>query len=260
MTLNGKRFEEKVAVVTGGGTGVGRSVAQLLAQKGCSVVINYSRSKDEAFEAAKSIEAAGGSVHVVKANVADDADCHKLVKEAVERFGGIDILINNAGTTRFIEHDDLAAVTRDDWKDIFSVNVVGLFQCVRAAERHLAAREGDIVNVASIAGITGQGSSIPYCASKAAVINMTQSFARALAPRIRVNAVAPGFITGRWLEKGLGEHYELVKKGWESRAPMHRVSDPIDVAQAIMGILEGSRMTTGQTIVCDGGMLLGPLR
>jgi len=260
MEKTGLRFKGKVAVVTGGGTGVGRAVASLLAQKGCSVVINYSRSKDEAFETAKLVEQEGAAAHVVHANVAEDADCQKLMKETVERFGGIDILINNAGTTRFIDHDNLDAVTRDDWKNIFSVNVVGLFQCVRAAERHLAVREGEIVNVASIAGITGQGSSIPYCASKAAVINMTQSFARALAPRIRVNAVAPGFITGRWLESGLGQHYEAVKKGWESRAPMHRVSDPIDVAQAIMGVLEGSRMTTGQTVVCDGGMLLGPLR
>ena len=253
-------FEGKVAIVTGGGTGVGRATAQLLARRGCAVVINYSRSKDDAYESAKSVEEEGGKSLVVQANVADDADCRRLIQETVNRFGGIDILVNNAGTTRFIEHDNLEDVTRDDWKDIFSVNVVGLFQCVRAAQSHLAKRQGQIVNVASIAGLTGQGSSIPYCASKAAVINMTQSFARALAPDIRVNAVAPGFITGRWLEQGLGEHYEAVRKGWEARAPMHRVSDPIDVAEAIMGVIDGSRMTTGQTVVCDGGMLLGPLR
>ena len=208
----GSAYSGKVAIVTGGGTGVGRATAQLLARRGCSVVINYSRSKSDAEGTALIVEREGAAALVVPANIAEDADCRRLIKSAVDRFGGIDILINNAGTTRFIDHDDLDAVMRDDWKDIFAVNVLGVFQCVRAARSHLASREGQVVNVASIAGLTGQGSSIPYCASKAAVINMTQSLARGLAPHIRVNAVAPGFITGRWLEQGLGPNYDAVKK------------------------------------------------
>jgi 3-oxoacyl-[acyl-carrier protein] reductase len=250
----------KVAVVTGSGTGVGRATAVLLARQGASVVVNFSRSAVEADQTAHEVEKAGGRALVVRANVADDGECRALMASAVDGLGGIDLLVNNAATTRFVPHDDLDAVLSEDWERIFSVNVVGLFQAVRAARASLAERRGQVVNVASTAGLTGQGSSIPYCASKAAVINMTQSLARALAPAIRVNAVAPGFITGRWLQQGLGHAYESVKKGWENRAPLGQVCSPEDVAAAIVSLANGSPMVTGQTITCDGGMMLGPLR
>lgn len=250
----------KSAIVTGSGTGVGRATALMLAREGANVVINYSRSAKEAEETAHEVEREGGRSIVVQADVAEDEDCRKLVASTVDVFGCVDLLVNNAAVTRFIAHDDLDAVMSEDWKRIFSVNVLGPFQCVRAARKSLAERRGQVVNVASTAGLTGQGSSIPYCASKAAVINMTQSLARALAPAIRVNAVAPGFITGRWLERGLGHAYSAVKKGWEGRAPLGKVCEPEDVAAAIMSLANGSSMVTGQTITCDGGMMLGPLR
>ncbi|MBY0586953.1 SDR family oxidoreductase [bacterium] len=254
------KWSEKTVVITGSGTGVGYATARLLAQEGANIVINYSRSATEAQQAADQVASLGGRAIVVQANVASDDDCKRLMESAVDAFGGIDLLVNNAAVTRFIPHDQLDQVLIEDWQRIFEVNVLGVFQCVRAARERLAERNGQVVNVASTAGLTGQGSSIPYCASKAAVINMTQSLARALAPTIRVNAVAPGFITGRWLENGLGHAYESVKKGWEGRAPLGKVCDPDDVARAIVSLAEGSPMVTGQTITCDGGMMLGPLR
>ena len=250
-------IEGKAAIVTGGGTGVGRETALLLAQKGCDVAINYSRSKEEAEATGREIGAAGVRSLVVAADVADDEACRRLVYEAVDKFGRLDILVNNAGTTRFIRHSDLEAVTPQDWQRIIGVNLVGPFQCARAAKAALTSTRGQIVNVASTAGINGIGSSIPYCCSKAALINMTMSLARVLAP-VRVNAVAPGFITGRWLRGGLGPAYDQTKKAVESRSPLKQVCDPIDVANAILPFLEGSELVTGQTLICDGGVTLGP--
>lgn len=248
----------RAAIITGGGTGVGRSTALLLAERGYDVAINYRKSKDEAESTGKEIEALGRACLVVQADVAEDDACRRLVASALERFGQLDVLVNNAGTTSFIPHGDLDKVNQDDWRRINDVNLVGPFQMARAARSALAAQKGLIVNVTSTAGISASGSSIPYCASKAALINMTMSLARVLAPEIRVNSVAPGFITGRWLENGLGPAYERVKSAVESRVPMQRVCDPIDVARAIVSLVEGSPLVTGQTLVCDGGMLLGP--
>ena len=251
------QVEGKAAIVTGGGTGVGRDTALLLARRGCQVAINYSRSKQEADDTGHDVESTGVRCVVVQADVADDGACQRLVKQAVDRFGRLDILVNNAGTTEFIRHVDLESVSTEIWERIFAVNVIGPFQCVRAAKQALTTARGEIVNVASTAGINAIGSSIPYCASKAALINMTMSLARALAPHVRVNAVAPGFITGRWLQNGLGPAYERVRTAVESRVPLGRVCDPLDVAEAILGFIEGSDLLTGQTLICDGGMTLG---
>jgi|SRR5580704_7716467 3-oxoacyl-[acyl-carrier protein] reductase len=251
------QVEGKAAIVTGGGTGVGRETALLLARRGCHVAINYSRSKQEAEATGHEVESIGVRCIVVQADVADDEACRRLVQQTVDRFGRLDILVNNAGTTEFIRHTDLDSVSTEIWERIFAVNVVGPFQCARAAKEALTVARGEIVNVASTAGINAIGSSIPYCASKAALINMTMSLARALAPHIRVNAVAPGFITGRWLQNGLGPIYDRVKTAAESRVPLRRVCDPLDVAEAILGFIEGSDLVTGQTLVCDGGMTLG---
>ncbi len=251
------QVDGKAAIVTGGGTGVGRETALLLAGKGCHVAINYSRSKQEAEATGREIEAAGVRCVVSHADVADDAACRSLVARAVERFGRLDIVVNNAGTTHFIPHKNLEAVSDEVWQRIFAVNVVGPFQLARAAKEALTEAHGQIVNVASTAGLNAIGSSIPYCASKAALINMTMALARVLAPHVRVNAVAPGFITGRWLEQGLGPAYERVKTAAEGRAPLKKVCDPIDVARAILSLIEGSDLITGQTLVCDGGMTLG---
>ncbi len=247
----------KAALVTGGGTGVGRATALSLARLGCSVALNYSRSKAEAEQTAAEVEALGVRAVALQADVAQDADCRRLVEQTVRELGRLDVLVQSAGTTTFIAHADLEKVSDDDWQKIFDVNVKGPFQCARAARAPmLAAGGGASVTVSSIAGIAGVGSSIPYCASKAALNNLTLTLARALAPQIRVNAVAPGFITGRWLGGGLGAGYEPIKKAMEARAPLHRVCEPEDVATAILGFVTGSDLVTGQVLVVDGGLLI----
>jgi 3-oxoacyl-[acyl-carrier protein] reductase len=248
----------KAAIVTGGGTGLGRATALNLARQGCSVLINYSKSRDDAERTAAEIQALGTRGIAVQADVADDAACRKMVAVAVKAFGRIDVLVNNAGTTRFVAATALDEVTDEDWQRIFAVNVIGPFHCVRAVkEPMLASGGGQIINVTSVAAFAGKGSSIPYAASKAALNNLTIALARALAPRIRVNAVAPGFITGRWLEQGFGPAYEGVKRTVEKMCPLERVSEPEDVAAAIMSLVTGSAMVTGQVLICDGGMLIG---
>lgn len=251
------KVDGKVAIITGGGTGVGRATALELAAQGCSVLINYSKSKVEAEQTAADVEAQGVKAVVFQGDVADDIACRAMAETAVKAFGRVDILVNNAGTTSFITHSELDRVTDADWDRILAVNLKGPFQCARAVRKAIdAAGGGVIINVASVAGISAIGSSIPYAASKAGLINMTISLARVLAPKIRVNAVAPGFITGRWLEQGLGPAYGLVMKSVVDRTPLRRVCDPEDVSAAIMSLITGSDLITGQTLVVDGGMLI----
>jgi NAD(P)-dependent dehydrogenase (short-subunit alcohol dehydrogenase family) len=248
----------KAAIVTGGGTGVGRATALELARQGCAVLINYSRSRDDAERTATEIQTLGVKGIAVQADVADDAACREMVNVAFKAFGRIDVLVNNAGTTRFVLAAELEKVTDEDWQRIMAVNVVGPFHCARAVrEPMLAGGGGQIINVTSVAGFAGKGSSIPYAASKGALNNLTIALARTLAPHIRVNAVAPGFITGRWLEQGFGPAYEGVKRTFEKTCPLEKVCEPADVAAAIMSLVTGSPMITGQVLVCDGGMLIG---
>ena len=248
----------KAAVVTGGGTGVGRSTALELAKRGCSVLINYSRSKDDAEKTAADVSALGVKGLAVKADVADDVACRQMIDVAVNEFGRLDVLVNNAGTTSFIKHDDLEAVHLEDWMRILSVNLIGAFQCSRAARAALqASGNGEIVNVSSVAGVAGTGSSIPYCASKAALNNMTVTLARVFAPTVRVNAVAPGFISTRWLQNGLGEAgYQEKLQQVRETSILGQVLTPEDVAATILGIVTGSDLLTGQVVVLDGGMLI----
>lgn len=250
-------LQGKAALVTGAGRGVGRATALRLARAGCAVMVNYHKSRIEAERVAAEIRAADGRAEVCQGNVADDAACRAAVEATVRAFGRLDILVNNAGVTRFIPFGDLAAVTDADWELIFSTNVKGVFQCVRAARPHLEAARGVVVNVASVAGMNGTGSSIPYCASKAAVLSLTLSLARTLAPHVRVHAVSPGFIAGDWTRAGLGADYERVKAGRIAATPLGRVAEPDDVAAAIMSLITGSEFTTGQNLVVDGGMNLG---
>ena len=252
------QVEGKAAVVTGGGTGVGRATALELARRGCSVLINYSRSKNEAEETAAEIAALGVKGIAVEADVADDAACRKMIETAVREFGRLDVLVNNAAITAFIRHSDMEAVRTEDWMRILSVNVIGAFQCARAAkDALLASGDGEIVNVSSISGLAGIGSSIPYCASKAALNNMTVTLARVFAPTVRVNAVAPGFITTRWLKEGLGENvYEAAKKRTEESVILRGVCEPEDVALAIINIITGPDLMTGHVIPLEGGQLI----
>jgi 3-oxoacyl-[acyl-carrier protein] reductase len=251
------QVDGRAALITGGGTGVGRATALDLARRGCAVAVNYSRSRDDAERTAADARALGVRAVALQADVADDAQCRRLVASTVRELGRLDVLVQSAGTTVFVPHPDLEKLSADDWERVMAVNVLGPFQCARAARGPLdEAGSGEIVNVSSVAGLAGVGSSIPYCASKAALNNLTVTLARALAPRIRVNAVAPGFITGRWLAGGLGEAYEAVKKAMESRVPLGRVCDPEDVAAAILSLVEGSDLVTGQIVAVDGGMLI----
>ena len=246
-------------MVTGASRGVGRATALALARGGCHVAINYSRSRDEAEQTAAAVRLLGMKAICVRGDVAEDAACRVLMDAAAKEFGRLDILVNNAGTTEFIPHANLDDVTDAHWERILGVNLKGPFQCVRAARKYLeASGSGIVINVSSVAGIAGTGSSIPYCASKAALINLTLSLARALGPNIRVNSVAPGFIAGEWLQKGLGADYETAKSAREKMNVLGKVCEPEDIAAAILSLITGSDLITGQTLVCDGGTLLGP--
>lgn len=248
----------RAAIVTGASRGVGRATALALARQGYAVAVNYSTSRDEAENVVHQIEGSGGLAIAIQANVADNGACKALAAQALDTFGRLDVLVNNAGVTSFIPHNALDQVRDEDWDRILGVNLIGPFQTVRAAMPALAASgNGAIVNVASIAGLSATGSSIPYCASKAALLNMTVALARVCAPKVRVNAVAPGFIEGEWLKQGLGPAYEMVKKQCQDRSPLHKVCTPEDVASAILSLIMGSQMITGQTVVVDGGMLIG---
>ena len=248
---------DKVAIVTGGGTGVGRATSLALAKLGCHVVVNYSRSREEAESTVQEIAALGVRALAVQADVADDTACRAMVSKTVETFGRIDILVNCAGTTEFIPFNDLDAVSDEAWLRLYKVNVVGAFHCARAVrEPMLAAGEGIIINVSSVAAQLGQGSSIPYCCTKAALDNLTVSLARTLAPHIRVNGLAPGFIEGRWTQGGLGEKYDGIKQAYEKTLPLGRVCQPEDIADGILSLITGSRLVTGQTLTVDAGMMI----
>lgn len=250
-------IEGKAAIVTGGGTGVGRATALALARGGCSVAINYSKSRDDAEETAAAVAALGVRSVALQADVSDDAACRAFVAESIARLGRLDVLVNNAGMTEFVGHDDLDGVSEAMWERIFGVNVRGPFQIARAARAALkASGNGEIVNVSSIAGLVGVGSSIPYCASKAALNNLTLTLARVMAPEVRVNAICPGFITGRWLKGGLGDAYEPMLEYFAAKALLKRVCDPEDVAAAILGVITGSDLMTGQIITVDGGQTM----
>lgn len=247
-----------VALITGGSRGVGRAIAVALAERDYAIAIVHRNSAEQAKETLAMVHAVSGTGLTIQADVADDDACRAMVAEATESLGPVEILINNAATTEFIPHHDLDAVSTALWDRIFAVNVRGPFQCIRAAQASLASTgKGQVINISSIAGLSGKGSSIPYCASKAAVINLTQSMARTLAPAIRVNAVAPGFIDSQWTREGLGASYGDAEASHREGAALKTVAQPTDVADAVLGLLFGSRLVTGQTVVVDGGALLG---
>lgn len=244
-------LRDKVAIVTGGGTGIGRATALALARQGAAVAVNYSRSEAEANETVAAIAAMGTRAIAVRADVAHEAAVLEMIETVAARFGGIDLLVNNAGTTRYIALSDLESVTDEVWDDILAVNVKGIFYCARAVAPHMRARgAGAIVNVSSIAGLTGDGSSLPYAVSKAAAIGLTRSLARALAPQIRVNSVAPGIVETRWV-RGREEHVRRLS----AAALLQRNASPDDVAAMVCALL-AQDAATGQTVVVDGGFSL----
>lgn len=244
-----------VVIVTGSATGVGAACARLLASKGCNVVINYTKSEAEARETEAACRELGVETLLVQADVANDADCRRMAAEAVAKWGRIDGLINNAGVTKFVDHTNLEGLTADDFQRIYAVNVIGAYQMTRAVAPQMKAQgRGAVVNVSSIAGVMGIGSSIAYAASKGALNTMTLSLARALGPEIRVNAICPGFIQGRWLRSGMGDAaYEAAKAAQERTTPLRRAGTPEDMAQAAVWFLEGADHVTGELLIVDAG-------
>lgn len=251
-------IEGGVAIVTGSSSGVGASCAVQLAERGCHVVINYAHNEDGARATQASCEALGVETLVLKADVASDDDCRRLASAADEKWGRIDALVNNAGTTKFCAHDDLEGLNAADFQAIYAVNTVGPFQMTRAVTSAMRrGGRGSIVNVASVAAVTGIGSSIAYAASKGALVTMTLSLARVLGPEIRVNTVCPGFIQGEWLKQGMGaENYERARAFLESSTPLRLTTTPDTVADGILYFIERAEVVTGETLMLDGGFHL----
>ncbi len=251
------KFKGKCAIVTGSSSGVGAATALMLARQGASVLINYSKSAESAQAVAQQCREAGADVLVVPGNVADDNDCRRLAAAAQERWNRIDFLVNNAGTTKFVAAQKLEGLSAQDFHDIYSVNTIGVFQMVRACEVPLRAALGSVVNVSSIAGQEGLGSSIAYAASKGALNTLTVSLARVMGPEVSVNAVLPGFIETGWLKAGMGAAYETNRNRYQATAALGEVLTPDDVAEAILYLLAADKVT-GQLLRVDGGRAVGP--
>lgn len=250
--------DNPVAIVTGGSRGVGAATAKMLSENGWNVVITCSSSIKDADQVAKNCTHEKAEVIALKADVSKDIECIATINKAIEKWGRIDALVNNAGTTKFAwDHSDLGSLTAKDFQDIYGVNVIGPFQMIKAAKEHLLKSENPcVVNISSIAGIKGIGSSIAYASSKGALNIMTLSLARNLGP-IRVNAVCPGFIEGEWLKKGMGiEMYEGTKKHIQNTAPLGKTCSPESIAEIIINLIEKSELITGQLITVDGGVSL----
>ena len=248
------------AVITGSASGLGAATAAILAKGGARIVINYSSSQKEAEQTADLCRGAGGEVVVVQGDVSRDEDCRKIAAAAAP-WGRLDVLINNAGTTKHVPHGDMDGLSSEDFQRLFGVNTIGPFQMVRAARSLLEAgakasgRASSVVNVSSVAGISGVGSSVAYAASKGALNTMTLSLARALAPLIRVNAVCPGYIDTPWFTKGRGvEGAAKVRDAVVAKVPLKRASTAEDVASVVCFLaLPQSGNMTGEIVRIDAG-------
>ena len=248
-----------VFIITGSATGLGATVAQRLAGKGGRVVVNYTRSEADATATASACRELGGEAILCQADVSVDEDCRRLAQAALDQWGRIDGLVNNAATSVIVPHHDLEALSSDDFRHVLDVNVVGAFQMARAAAPAMQQQgNGAIVNVSSGSGFSGSGSSIAYAASKAALNVMTFSLARALAPEIRVNAVCPGVMQTRWWRDGLGDGYEAFIQRYAESVPLKTAGTTDAVADPIVWLLEGAEHVTGETILVDAGSHLDP--
>ena len=251
------------AIVTGSASGLGAATAAILAKGGGKIAVNYSNSKKEAEETADLCRKAGAEVLVVQGDVSRDEDCKKIVA-AVGGWAKLDILVNNAGTTKHVPHDNMDGLSAEDFQRIYAVNTIGPFQMIRAARALLEAgakasgRASAVVNISSVAGISGGGSSVAYAASKGALNTMTQSLARALAPLIRVNTVCPGYIDTPWFTKGRGEAgAKQVRDSVIARVPLKSASSADDIAQLVCFLaLPQSGQMTGEYVRMDAGMHL----
>ena len=251
----------KAAVVTGSssGDGVGGECAKLLASRGCSVVVNYASNQQGADKVVADCEAAGVKALAVKGDVAKDDDCRALVRAAVDAWGRLDVLINNAAVTRTIPHQRFDLLDADEFHRNYAVNLVGNYQMCRAAAPHLKATgDAAIVNISSIGAMRGAGSSIAYAASKGALNTLTLSMARALAPEVRVNALCPGGLLGSWTRKIMtAEQYEARVRQAKTEFPLQRGVWPIDVARTALFLVEHAVAMTGECLRMDAGEHLG---
>jgi 3-oxoacyl-[acyl-carrier protein] reductase len=241
----------KVAIVTGSASGIGAATALELSKRGWSVAINYSKSSDSA----RKVQSKCKDAILVQADVGEDAECRKLVQAALDKWGRVDALVNNAGTTKFVKHPDLDGLSADDFLRIYRLNVVGPFQMVRACAPALKSARGAVVNVSSVASLLGTGSSMAYAASKAALNSLTYSLARVLGPEVRVNAVCPGYVDTPWQHNALGDDGAAkAAERYSGLVPLKDYARPEDVADAIVWLIEGARQVTGETVFIDGGM------
>lgn len=247
----------KIAIVTGSSSpqGVGGEIAKALAARGCKVAVNYANNQAGAAEIVSECNAASGEAFAVKGDVASDKDCRRLVDETVERWGRLDILVNNAAITRPVPLNDLDALDAGEFQKLYAVNVIGPFQMARAAAPHLKATgDGVVVNISSVAGLLGSGSSIAYAASKGALNTLTLSLARVLAPEVRVNAICPGGLLGSWTQKLMSNAaYQEKLREAETQFPLRRGVWPADVAQQVMFLIENATTTTGELLRTDSG-------
>ena len=244
----------KRALVTGGATGIGRAAVLHLARAGFDVALNYRSSADAARAVAAEAQAAGAKVLLLAGDVADDAQVRAMLKQVEAAFGGLEALVNNAGTTIPTPPKELDAVRVEDWDHVFAVNVRGLFLVTRAAVPLLKRGEApSIVNTASIVGLRPGPQPLPYAASKAAIVSLTKQLAGALGPEIRVNAVAPGWMEGDWMERMLGDNYERLMERRAKATPLGRCVTADDVAETMLSLILSNRFVTGEIIVIDGG-------
>ena len=246
--------ERKKALVTGGATGIGRSAVLALAKAGYDVAINYASSEAAARKTAAEAAALGATTLLLKCDVSDEAGVRAMMKTVGDKFGHLDALVNNAGTTAKWKVKDLESLDLAEWDRTFAVNVRGLFQVTRAAV--LLLKKGtnpSIVNTASIVGMRPGPQPLPYAASKAAVVNMTKTLAWNLGPEIRVNAVAPGWMEGDWMQRMLGDKYDDLMGKRAKATPLKRCVTADDVAETMMTLIQSNRFVTGEIIVIDGG-------
>jgi len=245
------KLQDRVAVVTGGAKGIGRAICLALAKEGAAIAVNYSKSQAEAEAVVREIETNGGRAIAIRADVRQDAEARALMDAVAEKFGRLDILVNNAGWTQRTSHKKLDLLTDEIIERTLAINTKGPLYCTRAAVPHMQKiGAGLIVNITSVAGITGAGSSVIYCGSKAALSIMTKCLARAFAPQIRVNAVAPGFVDTGFVDWG-PEAVEIAKK----QNHLGRLVQGADIAAAVLYFATDGSALTGQEIVVDGGII-----
>ena len=245
----------KAALVTGASTGIGRAIVQALAADEFDVAINYSRNEAAARETERIAKEAGAWTMLVRADVSDEGQVADMMVAVDRHFGGrLDLLVNNAGTTSEVPPDKFDTMEVDDFDRVFAVNVRGTFLVTKHAARLLKAMpRANVVNTASIVGLRPGPQPLPYSSSKAAIISMTRTMAGALGPNIRVNAVAPGWLEGEWMERTLGDNYERLMERRAKQTPLRRCATPEDVGEAVLTLATRLSFTTGQTVVVDGG-------